>query len=157
MEVMPSWRVAYAVTIKRADRCEAGSVGPMTRMTTITLAAAAAVTPETMVGANGAMATMGGRIWSYAEAWIRVPAPPLTHYVIPGHPLRRAAVSSSVKWEQSLPPRCCWDENNACHFLGTGPGTRCPVATPKEGDNGTRDEGTVVVEILPRSRRRVGS
>lgn len=61
MEVMPSWRVAYAVTIKRADRCEAGSVGPMTRMTTITLAAAAAVTPETMVGANGAMATMGGK------------------------------------------------------------------------------------------------
>lgn len=61
MEVMPSWRVAYAVTIKRADRCEAGAVGPMTRMTTITLAAAAAVTPETMVGANGAMATMGGK------------------------------------------------------------------------------------------------
>lgn len=30
-------------------------------MTTITLAAAAAVTPETMVGANCAMATMGGK------------------------------------------------------------------------------------------------
>lgn len=60
MEVMPSWRLAYAVTIKRADRCEAGSVGPMTRMTTITLAAAAA-TPEPMVGTNGAMVTMGGK------------------------------------------------------------------------------------------------
>lgn len=127
-------------------------------MTTITLAAAAAVTPETMVGANGAMATMGGKDLELRGGLDSSPGPS-TYSLRDPRPSTSSSLSFLIHTMGTIspPPRCCWDENNACHFLGTEPGTRCPVATPKEGDNGTRDEGTVVVEILPRSRRRVGS